>query len=159
MRISAYVVLQFFILTTIFVADPLLAIGLQNSSAGVSQARNYEADKIHVTTKALVHLSPKRLAIWQGKSLIEITALHSDDQGMFVYTNELGECLASASFSRLRDMAGSGRQISRSKGFSRRPPWKCEMCPRAFWTRDDLYDHIYKEHGAHAYDRESTYDD
>ena len=151
--------LLFFILTTSFVTGLSLAIGPQSSWAKESKSGQHEANKIYITRKAIVQISPQKLAIWQGKSLIEIATLHADDQGMFVYTKELGECLAKHISCSLRDNAGSSQQNTCPKGFSSRPSWICGVCQLAFWTRDDLYDHIYKAHGPHAYDGGTIYDD
>ncbi len=105
---------------------------------------------IYVTKGSLVLLPGRTFAVWHGRKLISVAAVHTDCKGPYVYVDELGATLATAHPCSVLSKS-LGHSIKRQKdGNVLREKWTfiCRICGMEFKSRDDLYDHIWEKHNA-----------
>jgi len=130
-----------FLTLAVFVADPSLAMAAHKASGKAYPAKYRERKKTYLRRTSIVSLSPQDRAVWRGRTLRVITALHMDERGLFVYPNEIGKSLA-----KVYRVSEWVEPVRRAKGKNHlKKVWACQECGLGLEDQNDLYDHVCRE--------------
>ena len=105
---------------------------------------------IYVSRRSLILLPEQKLAVWHGRKLMSVAAVHTDHRGSYVYVDEMKDSLATAHPYRVFSKAPGNCTKKQSKRQILREKWTyiCQICGWEFTSRDALYDHIWEKHNA-----------